>query len=168
MYFNRYTLLNDELIHAVRQLIFKRNSSYIRNNWENIKQLNPMRPNIKLSSNLMIQQRLKEIIFLYGNKTWMDLLHDLTLAGDKILYEKLADGYRNSRIKYPLTERVKMLKILVEDLLETYENKYVSLDPDTCRGSLKIMDKTGTWILLSEYSSFVRTRIQEVHTIFFE
>lgn len=98
-----------------------------------------MRPNIKLSSNVMIQQRLKEITHLYGNKTWMELLHDLLLAGDRIMYEKLADGYRNSRVKHPLSERAKMLKILVEDLLDSYEDEYIDSNRKYY-GNMKILD----------------------------
>ena len=100
-----------------------------------------MRPNIRLSSDVMIQQRLKEITLLYGNKTWMELLNDLILAGDRIMYKKLADGYRNSRVKQPLSERAKMLKILVEDLLESYENEYVD-SLGKYYGNMKVLSKT--------------------------
>jgi hypothetical protein len=103
-----------------------------------------MRPNIKLSSNLMIQQRLKEITQLYGNKTWKDLLYDLTLAGDRLMYEKLTDEYKNSRVKPPLSERAKMLKILVEDLLESYEKEYVNLNHTKYYGKMKILAKIET------------------------
>lgn len=99
-----------------------------------------MRPNIKLSSNVLIQQRLKEITQLYGDKTWAELLSDLILAGDRIMYEKLADGYRHSRVKLPLSERAKMLKILVEDLLDSYEDEFVNLNSKKYYGKMKLLD----------------------------